>query len=258
MPVTALSVDLLSAELRKEFNATKGKLLEVSKQAGIVRERMAEIAPRVIGLYDSMRAYARTHKMRPPTVADFARMYDPTVPTHAGDQGDVRGYRNHKVYYTITNMQRAEQRAARATEAAEGGEGGGRKTDPNAGTIDARSANGVREVAVDVLARILKTILQIVPTPDPIWAAVQDEFKFTNNLMTRLKERVSKTDPLLDLSAQRVKVGKVIHMERPAAEAEGEEAAPREPLAQPGRNISIAAAPAPRRAAARGRRKRAA
>lgn len=243
MPIKAtLTPETATAAVKKSFLALKRPLLDASKQFEGAREKLTDLAPKIMGVFKSMQDEATERGFRAPSFVDFVRFYDPTVPTHAADNADERGYRNHRTYYTCDYMRRLTRTPAP------------RKADPNAGTLEARGvAQGVRDSAVLVLARTLATIFQVVPDPSPIWKAVQEEFKFSENLLTRLKKRVEGTEPLINLKAQHITVGKVIHWTPPAEEAaEGGEA---EPMRQAGRNVEAPIMPAPsemrpRRAAA--------
>jgi hypothetical protein len=231
MPIKAtLTPETATAAVKKSFLALKRPLLDAAKTFEGAREKLSELAPKLMGVFKSLQDEATERGFRAPSFVDFVRFYDPSVPTHAADNADERGYRNHRTYYTCDYMRRLTRTPAP------------RKADPNAGTLEARGvAQGVRDYAVLALARSLATILQVVPDAAPIWKAVQDEFKFSENLMTRLKARVDATEPLLRLKAQRITVGNVIHWE-PPAQAEGEEA---EPMRQAGRNVEAPIMPAP-------------
>lgn len=206
-------------EFQAEIKATKAGVSALADSLGAARVRSRDLGPKVIGLYDRMKASIG----RGFNFVGFARLYDPTVPTHADARDGVEGYRRHKTYYALDYMRRTMQ----AEDSPRG------------------KAAGVRNNATDALARALATILSIVPkaSVESIWTAVQKEFDFGEGLMTRLRDRVVKTQPLFSLQAQRVKVGNVIHMERPVTtSAEGKvAAAPIADVEKPRRRVKIPA-----------------
>lgn len=198
----AITIDALSAALRRRLEAQRRPVLLLATRYGVVRESLKERAEPVMALFHAIKAEHAEF-----TFVEFARLFDPTVPTHAKDaDGGVVGYRNHKVYYTLDYMRRLQ-------------------------TQRPRGQQGVRDSATDALARSIATILQVVPDAAPVWDAVQREFAFPERVMTRLKRRVEATRPLFALTVPRagvVRVGQVIHMERaqrPEAVAEAPAAA---------------------------------
>lgn len=208
--VHSMTIANLSAPQRKTLQALRRPVVDAARSFGAVRERLTDLAPKVIKLFNAIVAEQDRF-----TFVEFVRMFDPSVPLHAADRDGVIGYRNHRVYYTMAYMRRLTQQGGRP-----------------------RGQQGVRDSATDALARTLATILQIVSEPEPVWNAIQSEFAFSERLMTRLRKRVDATKPLIKLTAAHpAKVAGVIHMERTAAQptAEGEE------LAQPGRRITIPA-----------------
>jgi hypothetical protein len=208
----AITIDSLSPAHKRQVQALRRPVLDAARSFGVVRERLSDLAPKVVKLYNGIVA-----DMERFTFVDFVRMFDATVPTHAADRDGATGYRNHRTYYTLAYMRRLVQLT------------GGR-----------RVPGGVRDSATDALARTLATILQIVEDHERVWSAIQQEFTFSERLMTRLRKRVEQTKPLIRLEATRpAKVGNVIHMERaatpgPIIEEQGE-------LAQPGRSVEIPA-----------------
>lgn len=208
MPEESVTVENLSAPLRRQVQALRRPVVDAARQFGHIRERLTDLAPKVIKLFTAIQAEHAAY-----TFVAFARLFDPSIPTHAADRDGKIGYRNHRVYYTLAYMRRLVQL------------GGNRR----------RGQQGVRDSATDALARTLATILQVVAEPESVWNAIQTEFGFSERLMTRLKTRVSNTQPLFKLAATKpAKVGDVIHMESTAAPA-----AEGEPLTQPGRNVSL-------------------
>jgi hypothetical protein len=210
MPDPAVTVESLSAANRRQLTALRRPVMDASRAFGAVRERLTDLAPKVVKLFNAI--VADNERI---TFVDFCRLFDATVPTHAADRDGTTGYRNHRTYYTMAYMRRLVQL------------GGTRRRVPG----------GVRDSATDALARTLATVLQIVEDHERIWSAIQQEFGFTERLMTRLRKRVDNTQPLIKLEATRpAKVGNVIHMDRTTAPVvEGEE------LRQPGRQITMGA-----------------
>lgn len=204
-------INMLSAPHRKTLQALRRSVLEAARQFGAVRERLTDMAPKIVKLYNAI--VAENERV---TFVEFARMFDPTVPTHAADRDEKVGYRNHRVYYTLQYMRRLV-------------------------VATPRGQQGVRNSATDALARTLATILQVVAEPEAVWTAIQQEFSFGERLMTRLRKRVADTQPLVKLAAPKpIKAGEPIHMAPPTAEA----------MAQPGRRVDMAVEAAPRRRAA--------
>lgn len=199
----------ISAAMRRQVETLRRPVMDVAGKLGAVRESVKDIAPKVMRLFAVIQAeYDNV------SFVDFARMFDPSVPTSAADRDGVTGYRNHPTYYALTYMRRQSVQRPRGRQ-------------------------GVRDSATDALARSLATILQTIPADqvDQVWKAVQAEFAFTEAVMTRLRKRVGDTRPLFTLNVPRagvVQVGKVIHMDR-VAPAEPEE------LAQGGRRVKRAA-----------------
>lgn len=208
-PVQGVTLDSLSAAHKRTIAGMRRQVLDAARTFGAVRERLSDLAPKVVKLFKDIEGENPSI-----TFVDFTRMFDPSVPTHSRDRDGVIGYLNHRTYYTLQYMRRLVQQKSRPRGAGQ----------------------GVRDSATDGLARTLKTILQILPedAQGEIWNVVQAEFGFGERIMTRLRKRVDATKPLFKLDASRVKVGNVIHMDRAAA-AEGEA------LAQPGRNVAIPA-----------------
>lgn len=212
--VESISVNSLSAAHKRTLQALRRPVVDAARSFGAVREKLTDLAPKVLRLFNALVA---EHERL--TFVEFVRMFDPSVPMHAADRDGTIGYRNHRVYYTMAYMRRLTQQGGRP-----------------------RGQQGVRDSATDALARTLATILQIVSEPEPVWAAIQAEFQFSERLMTRLRKRVDATKPLIKLEASKpAKVAGVIHMERITT---GE---PTEAMAQPGKRITVAAEPHGRR-----------
>lgn len=210
----AVTLDSLSAANKRNIQAIKRPILDAARSFGQVRERLTELAPRMVKAYNAIVADVERFAF-----VDFVRLIDPSVPTHAADRDNTPGYRNHRTYYTMQYMRRLVQQQR-----------------------GARGQQGVRDSATDGFARTLATILQIVDDPGPVWEAIQREFDFTERLMSRLRRRVEATKPLFKLQTARpAKVGNVIHMERTTATVQGEAA---EPMRQPGRSVTLPAEPA--------------
>lgn len=184
----------IGAAWKRQIAALAGPVKTLAKSFGVVRESVKnDVGPRVMKLFNAIKAEHAAF-----TFVEFARLMDPTIPTHATDRGAVVGYRNHKVYYTLMYISR--QTTQRKRGAAAGG--------------------GVRDSAVDSLARTIKTILQVAGQQgEVVWQAIQSEFGYGERIMGRLRKRVAATEPLFVINAKpgNVKVGNVIHMQ--AAEA---------------------------------------
>lgn len=208
--VQNITVNSLSGPHRKALQALRRPILDAAKGFEAIREKLSDLAPRMVKLYNAILGENERF-----TFVEFVRMFDPTVPTHAADRDQTVGYRNHRVYYTMAYMRRLVVTQSRP-----------------------RGQQGVRDSATDALARTLATVLQVVEDAETVWKAIQDEFQFSERLMTRLRKRVDATKPLIKLAAKTpIHAGSVIHMERVEAPA----AASTEPLAQPGRRVTLPA-----------------
>jgi hypothetical protein len=211
VPVT---VEGLSPANRRQLQTLRRPVMDAARSFGQVRERLTDLAPRVVKLYNAIVA-----DMERFTFVDFVRLFDATVPTHAADRDGTTGYRNHRTYYTLQYMRRLVATAGRQ-----------------------RGPQGVRDSATDALARTLATVLQIVEDHERVWSAIQSEFQFSERLMTRLRRRVSDTKPLIKLEATRpAKVGNVIHMDRATTAPATAPPEAAEPMQQPGRRVKRAA-----------------
>lgn len=220
-----VTYDDLSAALKRQITALRRPITALAAKFGIVRVSLKETAPKVMQLFDDIKTASRP---TPFSFVEFARMFDPGMPTHAADRDGEEGYRNHKVYYTLDYMRRmANLRPA--------------------------GPRGVRDSATDALARTIATILQVKGVDeDTVWQAVQKEFpNFGERVITGLKKRVERTKPLFELRVSTpARVGNIIHMQPAAAEA----AANREAAAAAAATVSPARAAGD--LAARGRRVR--
>lgn len=188
--------DLAAADKRTvvQLRRPVAALARVLSQA---RESVTEIAPRVMRLYRELEG---KHEVRLGGFVGFARLIDPTVPTHAADNDEGAGYRNHKTYYTLTYIRRTFTTANRQ-----------------------RGQQGRRDPATDQLARTLATILQVMADPAPVWAALSTEFKMSPRMIARIKTRVEAVQPILNLRGlgrpMRVGENLIVHMEPAAAVA---------------------------------------
>lgn len=207
----AVTIDTIGARLRGQLTALKRPIMAVVQKFQAGREAAKEIAPKVIGLFNSIKADHAAF-----TFVEFCRMIDPSVPTGAGGRDGIGGYRQHPTYYTLDYMRRQL-------------------------TQRPRGRQGVRDSATDALARAIATVLQVAEDAAPVWAAIQTEFQFNERVMGRLRKRVEATKPLFAINVPRgahVRVGNVIHMDRvQVEEAQGDDA-----MRQPGRRVKRAAA----------------
>lgn len=206
---TDVSIGSLSTANRRTLQGLRRSVLDTARSFGAVRERCEVLAPKIVRLFNA--AVADNERL---TFVAFARMFDPTVPTHAADRDEkTPGYRNHRVYYTLQYMRRLVVQAPRGQQ-------------------------GVRNSATDALARTLATILQVIAEPEAVWTAIQQEFQFGERLMTRLRKRVADTQPLVKLAAPKpIKAGDTIHMPHTAPAPAGE------PMAQAGRRVDLEVQP---------------
>lgn len=210
-----ITIESISAGLRKQVQAVKRNVIDAAKQFAGVREKLSTLAPKVAKLFATIQA-----ENERVTFVDFCRMFDPTVPGHANERNGAEGYRTHRTYYTLDYMRRLARNANNE----------GRQ----------RGQQGVRDSATDALARTLATVLQVVQDAEPVWLAIQSEFGFSERLLTRLRKRVDETKPLFKLTAPKpLRVGNVVHMTPKAADVtpgggQGERDAARIVLPAPG------------------------
>lgn len=213
--VSTIGIGALSAAHKRTLQGLKRQVSNIAQSLGVVREKVSEIAPRVIKFFTTLQAEIDGF-----TFVDFARLFDHTVPTHAADRDGVQGYRNHRMYYALDYMRRTVRQQAQGTKR--------------------RTSGATRDNATDALSRSIATLLQLIKADDAekVFTAVQSEFSLSERAMTRLRKRVEATQPLFKVpaSVKPVAVGNVIHMQ-PAATV----AATPEPMAQPGRRIKVPA-----------------
>src|SRR5690349_11080230 len=120
-----ITINTLSAAHRKAVQGMRRQVLDAAHKFGALRERLSDLAPKVVKLYNAIVAEQDGF-----TFVDFCRLFDATVPTHAADRDGVTGYRNHRTYYTLQYMRRLVQMS------------GTRR----------RTQQGVRDSATDALA----------------------------------------------------------------------------------------------------------
>lgn len=207
MPEDRVTFESLSAGIKREVQNLKRPIAALVEKFSVVRESLKEYAPKIMKLYNTIAADNTNF-----TFVDFVRFFAPDLPTHSADRDGAPGYRSHKVYYTMDYMRRMA-------------------------TLRRRGVQGVRDSALDILARSIATLLQVKDVhPETVWSAVQKEFNFGPRKMTRLRKDVAATKPLFELVVKGpVKVGPIVHMEPLAKEARASE-----PLAQKGRRVKSA------------------
>lgn len=218
--------DGLTKAQRTQIGNLKRSVLDAAQKYGAVREKLTDLAPKVIAVFNNIVADNPAFQF-----VTFARMFDSTVPTHAADRDGEIGYRNHRTYYTLSYMRRVVQQAG----------------------TQRKGRQGVRDSSVDGLARTIATILSIVKESDAerVWNAIQTELGFGERVMTGLRRRVEETKPIIKLTASKpLAAGNVIHMTPPTPKPDTDA----EPLTQPGRNV-VLPAPTETRASKTGRKR---
>lgn len=180
-----------------EQKALKGLKQSVSTLAGgldKIRTSARDLAPKVMKLFTDLTG---AHGQALGGFVGFARLFDPSMPLHGADKQGIVGYRKNKTYYALDYMRRL-------------------------GNMRPRGTQGKRDMATDQLARTLATILQFVKNPEPIYAALEREFRFNTRMIARVKARVLIAEPLIDLKGIRpitVTEQQIIHV-APASEAQ--------------------------------------
>lgn len=186
-----VTFESLTASLQRQIKSLRQPIKDLAAKFGLVREKLKDTAPKVLQLFNDIKA-----KHQRFTFVEFARLIDPSIPTHGPDREGVVGYKNHKTYYTLDYMRRLIN-------------------------LRPRGRQGVRDSATDALARTIATVLQVVKDGAPVWGAIQEEFKFNERQINNLRKRVISTQPLFVLNVpprSTVKIGKVIHMPRIGAD----------------------------------------
>lgn len=211
--VASIKEAKLTAAQRSELAKLKRPIIEAAGGFAGARQKIVDLAPRMLAHYNSI---VQSNGGVYPFV-NYCRLFDPSIPTHAGDQGAARGYRNHPVYYGMSYMKQVANRQALNAG----------QTQAGAGARNGRG-QGVRDTAADDLARLIATILSVAKDPEAVWAALEAELGYSPNVMTRLRDRVAATKPLFALKVKPVPVSKdnIIHMERRAPQQQTGNAGP--------------------------------
>lgn len=200
--ITAAAVTL-SAALKSKVAGMKAAAQGLAAKYGEVREKVNESAPRFMALFNEI----KQAQDNPDGfgLADFARLFDSTVPTHAADNNEGVGYRNHRMYYTLAYMQRVQRQ----------------KDKP-------RGTQGKFNGASAKLERLIATLLTVAKDPAPLWERVSEEFAMQPRTLAILKNRVEQVQPIMDLTkimgSKKIdfSAAPAIHMERTAAGSGGE------------------------------------
>lgn len=187
-----LTVKDLNAAERGSVGNLRKQVTALAEKLGVVRQTVADIAPKVMRLYNGL---VTKYEDRLGGFVGFARLIDPSVPTHARDKDGEVGYLNHKTYYTLTYIRRTYQTANRP-----------------------RGQQGRRDPATDQLARTVATLLQVVKDEAVIWSALEQEFRFNKRMIARVRSRVEQVEPIIKLQGIKPVAGLVVHME-PTAKA---------------------------------------
>jgi len=184
----------LSAAEQKAVTGLKKSVLNVADKLSIVRESSRDLAPKVMRLFNELAAkYENLGGF-----VGFARLFDPSMPLHGADKAGGEGYRKNKTYYALDYMRRLQN-------------------------VRPRGQQGKRDPATDQLARTIATVLQIIKNPDPIWHALQMEFRFNARMLARVRARVENAKPLIDLKAIKpvtVAEAQIVHVEPTTATVE--------------------------------------
>lgn len=168
---------MLSVPLRTKIVGMRRAVGILAKDLGVARERVAETAPKLLALFSNVQAEAGERKV---SVAEFARLFDDSIPMHANDNNEGAGYKNHPVYYAVTYAIRVQQQKNRP------------RTSAGQGVFDGSKAK---------LERVIAMILSIVKDKEDFWIKFGGEFKMIPRTLKTLQNRVSKVEPLLDLTS---------------------------------------------------------
>src|SRR6267143_2164994 len=103
-----ITLETLSAARRRTIGNLKRPLMDLVQRFSGFRDKVKDSAPKYGAEFAAIKADAAA--MDPPVsfgLADFARLFDPSVPSHPAEKNGIQGYRVHKVYYTLDYMQRS-------------------------------------------------------------------------------------------------------------------------------------------------------
>lgn len=186
------------AALQRTYAEVQRPVADMIAGFKVVREKIDKIAPKVIGLFNDLKAASTAAAGDGVTFvfADFARLFSPDVPKHPREKDGTPGYTVHPTYMALDYMRRTISGKRAAT---------GRQ--------------GVRDLATDQIGRALRTVRDTLRVEDhPLfWAAVKAEFRINGQKsMLALIKRVEETEPLIDvaklLKPIRFREDAVIHM----------------------------------------------
>lgn len=209
-----LTMKDLSAAHQKTGKIIVGQVRSIADKLDVVREAVRDVAPRVMAWFKRLQVEHESLDF-----VGFARLIDPTVPTHGEEKNGATGYKKHKTYYALDYMRRTL-------------------------VVRKGGARGRIDPATDQIARAIATVLQVLKDGDPVWAAVAKEFALSDRAVARLKVRVENCKPLIDLTGSLKPVGvtaaRIVHME-PRAKAIGIAEPAADDLRRSGRRVKMAA-----------------
>lgn len=199
MPAT-ITFASLAAVFQKQIKALQPTVTAFAKSFGDLQVKRAELAPKLIGLFNRIKADQSSL-----TFVAYTQMFDSSIPDHAAELDGVKGYRVHRSYMALDYLRRLTVQVPRGRQ-------------------------GKRDSATDIVARALATALKNVRNVDAVWQQIQGELNLGDREVKTLRGRVENTKPLFELPIKAVTVGNVIHMDRQVKV----QAAP-EPVAAPAR-----------------------
>ena len=200
----------VNSQTRRTFNAVSGPFRELVKGYSSVRERSADVGKRMIPLMTDINAqigkWNKTHETqinagkaerRPElTLAAFARMFDPSVPTNpewkdlpSGER--VPGYKQHAAYYTLDYIRKEYQR----WNAAQHGESKGR---PAAGK---KTDGQARAFSLPMALRIIRAVLSAMTAEEQRNALkmIRKTFNVSEAGWTKFENLLKKSTPLAEV-----------------------------------------------------------
>lgn len=164
-------VAVVSAKIRKLVLDIKRPFMLYVDKFAVIQQNRAELAPKF------MRAASLWSAETGGRFTDFVRMIDPSVPAHRGSAAEPNGYRDHKTFQAADYLRRLAGV-------------GGRKD------VTGNRAKPIRSKTGD-MARLLATVLAFTSEPDRLWAGVAAEFSMTTRQITKLKQVVAASQPLI-------------------------------------------------------------
>lgn len=171
-----VTIAMLGAPMQREIKGWIKPLTVLARDYGEVKEKASVQAPKVMELFKRFSNSAPEGSTW--TLADFARLFDATVPIQSRDGANGPGYLTHRMYYTIAYMRQIQRGKDRKAKAGNQGE---------------------YSSAKDRFVRSIATMTQLLKDPGPLYVAIARNFDIKAKALQTLKNRVAKAEPFLNL-----------------------------------------------------------